>query len=274
MPADPPPPHHNVLRFALPPSLGSQAAADRAGRLQKLLSRRLGRPVEVTVAPSYEALAKDLLSGRTDTAWAPPFVCARVEAMGVRVLVRGVRKGASTYRAALICRPDSPLRKGDLTGAKALWVDRDSVGGYLLALGYLRSKGHNPNKLFASQDFAGSYRAAVEGVLAGRADVTSLFAPVAVPGKPDAIGIAEAVPGRTEKDVHVIAFTDEAPNDGVVVSMSVSDDVAAALEKTFLSIQESADGAALMREIFNAERFEKAPRLGYRALYRVALASL
>jgi phosphonate transport system substrate-binding protein len=30
----------------------------------------------------------------------------------------------------------------------------------------------------------------------------------------------------------------------------------------------------LLKDIFNADRFEPAPRMGYRALYRVALASL
>jgi phosphonate transport system substrate-binding protein len=238
-----------------------------------MLTQKLGRLVEVSVAPSYEALAKDLLSGRTDAAWAPPFVCARVEAMGVRVLVRGVRKGASTYRAALICRADSPLKSGNFKGANALWVDRDSVGGYLLAIGYLRAKGHNPTQLLANQDFAGSYRAAVEGVLEGRADVTSIFAPPAVPGKPETTGVDEVAPGRG-KDCHVIAFTDEAPNDGVAVSMNLSAELNAGLERTLLSLHESPDGQALLRDIFSAEQFELAPRLGYRALYRVALASL
>src|SRR6185369_2058104 len=115
--------------------------------------------------PSYESLAKDLLSGKVDAAWAPPFVCARIEAMGVRVLVRGVRHGASSYRAALICRAESPLTIDTLGGRAAVWTDRDSVGGYLLAMALLRGKGLDPNKLFPKQEFAGSYKAALEAVL-------------------------------------------------------------------------------------------------------------
>jgi len=274
MPTQPPMPPRNTVRFALPPSLGSQAAADRAARLQQVLSSRMGKPVDVYVAPDYEALAKDLLSGRSDAAWAPPFVCARVEAMGVRVLVRGVRANGSTYRAALVCRADSPFKSGDLKGARALWVDRDSVGGYLLASGYLRAKGLNPAQLFEKQEFAGSYRAAVEGVLQGRADVTSVFAPAAAEGEPDTTGLSQVAPPGREKELHVIAFTDEAPNDGVVVSMNVSPDLVEHLENTLLTLHESTEGKALMREIFSAQSFEQAPRLGYRALYRVALASL
>src|SRR5690242_1296531 len=102
--ASPSPISSRPLVFALPPSLGTEQAADRGARLARFLSNSMGKRVEVSVAQSYEGLAKDLLAGRTDMAWAPPFVCARVEAMGVRILVRGVRKGASTYRAALLCR--------------------------------------------------------------------------------------------------------------------------------------------------------------------------
>ena len=47
-----------------------------------------------------------------------------------------------------------------------------------------------------------------------------------------------------------------------------------ALEKVLLTLESSPSGKALLDETFSAERFEPAPRMGYRALYRVALASL
>ena len=46
------------------------------------------------------------------------------------------------------------------------------------------------------------------------------------------------------------------------------------LEKVLLSMQQSAGGAAMLKDCFHADKFELAPRMGYRALYRVALASL
>jgi len=273
MPTLPPMPPRNTVRFALPPSLGRQVASDRAARLQEVLTSRMGKPVEVYVASDYEALSKDLLAGRSDAAWAPPFVCARVEAMGVRILVRGVRGSGSTYRAALVCREDSPFISGELAGARALWVDRDSVGGCLLACGYLRGKGLNPSRLFSKQEFAGSYRAAVEGVLDRRADVTSVFAPSVGMGGSDTTGLSQIAPGR-ERELRVLAFTEESPNDGVAVSMNASPDLVEHLESILLSLHESTEGQTLLREIFSAQSFEQAPRMGYRALYRVALASL
>ncbi|HVE86955.1 MAG TPA: PhnD/SsuA/transferrin family substrate-binding protein, partial [Myxococcales bacterium] len=120
----------------------------------------------------------------------------------------------------------------------------------------------------------GSYRAAVEAVLAEKADVTSVFAsPASASGEAQATGLEEVLPGRSE-ELKVIAFTDEAPNDGVVCSMSMAPEVMRAMEKVILEMHDSADGAALLRDVFHAEKFEPAPRLGYRALYRVALATL
>ncbi len=262
------------LRFGLPASIGAgEAARVQVPRLQTHLNRMLGRSVEVSVAPSYASLAKELLSGKLDAAWAPPFVCARMEAMGVKILARGIRHGASSYRAALLCRASSPLSVEQLAGLTALWADKDSVAGYLLPMAFLKAHKLDPAKAFFSQHFAGSYRAALEGVLAGKADVTSVFAPIAAVGQVDAPAIDQVLPGR-EKELAVIAYTEEAPNDGVAVSMATPEPVATALRTALLELAQSDDGKALLKDVFNAERFEAAPRMGYRALYRVALASL
>ncbi len=192
--------------------------------------------------------------------------------MGVRVLVRGVRHGASSYRAALICRAESPLTLNTLGGRAAVWSDRDSVGGYLLAMALLRGKGLDPNKVFKTQEFAGSYRAAVEAVLEERGDVTSIFAP-AGKDSADKTGLSEVLPGR-EKELQIISFTEESPNDGVAVSMSAGGSLVIDLERVLLSLHEVPQGAEILKDTFRAEKFEVAQRMGYRALYRVALASL
>ncbi len=262
------------MRFALPSSLGPDAAA-RAAQLQTYLRESLGRETEVVIASTYESLARELLSGKVDAAWAPPFVCARIEAMGVRVLVRGLRNGASTYRAALVCRADSKLTLETLKGASAAWSDRDSVGGYLLPVAFLREHALDPSRLFSRQDFLGSYRAALEAVENGAVEVTSVFAPSAKAGLGEVTGLDEVWPEKAgSAEFRVLAFTDEAPNDGVAVSMNLAGGLVADLEKVMTSLGQTEQGARVLKECFNAERFEPAPRMGYRALYRVALASL
>jgi len=263
------------FRFGLSPSMGT-VARDGAAVLERFFTRTLGKLAEVTVAQSYDGLGKDVLSGKLDAAWAPPFVCARLEAMGTRVVARGVRRGSASYRSALVCRVSKPLSLDRLEGAKAAWVDRDSVGGYLLPLALLRTRGMDPSKVFFSQEFYGSYRGAVEAVLSEKADVASVYALPASTEQgegTDATGLEEILPGKGA-EMKVIAFTDEAPNDGVVCSMNMAPETMRALEKVIMEMHQTPEGAALLKDIFHAERFEPAPRLGYRSLYRVALATL
>ncbi len=262
----------SVVRFALPSTLGP-IAKELASHLQTHLASALNRETEVVVGATYEQLARELLSGKADAAWAPPFVCARIEAMGVRVLVRGVRAGVSTYRAALLTRANDPLTLKDLKGKTAAWTDRDSVGGYLLPMAWLKEQGVEAGKTFAAQNFLGTYRQALEALAGGKADLASIFALSAKSGQPDALGIDEVWPGKAG-EFRVLGFTEEAPNDGVAVSMNASPQVVMDLEKTLLSLHQSDAGRALLKDCFHAEKFELAPRMGYRALYRVALASL
>ena len=268
-----PPPTRGAFRFALPPSLGSEQVRERAERLGAFLQNALGKPVEISVVASYEGLAKELLSGKLDAAWAPPFVCARTEAMGVRVLVRGVRLGLSSYRSALVARAGSGLKLDSLHGKRVAWVDRDSVAGYLLPVAYLKAKGQEPSKTFVSQQLTGSYKASLEAVLSGLADVASVFCPPESTGLTYADGVEVVLPGKG-REFELIAYTEEAPNDGVPVGMGVAPEVVGLLERALLGLHESEDGKRLLEELFSAERFEPAPRMGYRALYRVALASL
>lgn len=263
----------NTVRFVLPPSLGEPAARERALQLEQFLTSALGRTAEVAVARSYEALTKDLLAGRADLAWAPPFVCARIESMGARVSLRTVRQGVSAFRSALLCREDKAVTLQTLSGKRAAWVDPDSVGGYLLAIAHLKAQQIDPGKTFFSQEFVGSYRAALEAVVEGRADVTSIFAPAAREGQPQLHAVEEVAPDLASR-FNVIAWTDAAPNDGVAVCPSADGHLVASVEEVLLALREGPGGSGVLGKVFNAEAFERAPRMGYRALYRVALASL
>lgn len=261
-----------TVRFAIPASLGA-GVQDRAQQLQAYLAQALNKPVEVSAPATYELLAKELLSGRSDAAWVPPFVCARIEAMGVRVMVRGVRNGASTYRAALVCQRAAPLQVGALAGVTAVWSDRDSVAGYLLPQAYLRERGVDPARVLGKQDFAGSYRACLEAVASGAAQMTSVFAPAAKAAQGERTGVAEVWP-ENEAAFRVLAYTEESPNDGVAGAMNAPAPVLAEIEKVLLGLHQDAPGSAVLKDCFHLDRFEVAPRMGYRALYRVALASL
>lgn len=260
------------LRLALPPSVGQTKADARLSKLRDFLRATLKREAEVVLTTSYRDLTTRTQMGMVDVSWAPPFVAARLESSGLRVVLRGVRRGSSTYRAALVtATPDVKLEW--LRGKRAVWVDPYSVSGCLLPLAFLKAKGFNPDRDFHSQDFAGSFVAAVERVIGGRADVTSVFAPpvgVAWKGK---TGLEEMAPHLASK-VSILAFTDEVPNSGLVAAPRAPAPLVEAARTGLKALKDSPDGLWLMEQLFQMDAFEDAPKGGYHALYRLAVASL
>jgi phosphonate transport system substrate-binding protein len=256
----------------LPPSLGNAEALERAKGFAAQLQRTLGLQVELVVARDYREMSDLLVRGKADAVWAPPFVCARLEAYGLTVAVRGVREGASTYCAALVCRRSSPLTLQGLSGVRAAWVDRDSVGGYLLVLSMLKSKGLDAEKVFIGQQFVGSYKAALSAVAEGRAEVASIFA-VPRARSTRQTGISDVLPGQVDA-FHVVSVSEESPNDGVVLSTKLSIEQREGLTRALLSMHDSVDGRATLAKAFRVERFETAPTSSYRALYKLAVAAL
>jgi phosphonate transport system substrate-binding protein len=241
-------------------------------RLGEYLSEFMQRRTEVVATTSYRELTSMTRLGTVDVAWAPPFVAARLESGGLSVILRGIRRGASTYRAALVASaPEASFAW--LRGKRAVWVDPYSVSGCLLPLVFLKSKGFNPDKDFVSQDYAGSFVAAVERVISGRADVTSVFAPPAGVKWKGVTGLEEMAPHLVPK-VNAFAFTEEVPNSGLVASGGVGPDARGAVRDALKSLKTSENGLWLLEQLFQMDDFEDAPKMGYHALYRLAVASL
>ena len=257
------PPVLKTLRVDLPPSY-AKLAPEKKKRLEQFLSFATSLPVEVTAAATYDALAGSLLSGTTTLAWAPPFTCARLETAGVPILVRAVRHGCGTYRGAVLVKADATVRLEYLKGLRAAWVDRESTGGYLLVAGYLKGRGVDLDRTFSSQQFLGSYQAAMSAVIDGKADLTSFYAPPAEVGT--ALSIDDVLPGKLGL-LRAVAFTDEAPNDGVALAPFTPPALVRAIEQAFIGVDELPMGPEVL-DLFKAERFELAPKNGYRSLYQ------
>lgn len=262
----------DIVFVGIPPSLGQKEGGLRALKLAAYLSDALAREVEVRISPDYQSLERDLLSGSVVAAWGPPFVCARTEAYGGRGLVRGIRRGAATYRAALFSKKGSKVSLDSPHGLRAAWVDRDSVGGYLLPQAYLKSRGVHGWQSFREERFLGSYKAVLEAVLEGRSDLTAAWASPASATRSHTA--ADELLGPRSRELEILGHTSECPNDGVVLSPRAPEPLAAGLERAFLTLADTPEGPAILDEVFAVERFETAPRGSYRALYDLVFQAL
>jgi len=86
--------------------------------LAEMLSERLGRPVEATVATAPEALIEGLRSRKVDIGIFGPFALVLAEQRaGAVVILNSIRNGRESYRAQFIVRPTaaskaSPTSRG------------------------------------------------------------------------------------------------------------------------------------------------------------------
>ncbi len=209
----------NGLCFALPPSLGHEPVRAVARYVADVLSEHgftTVRPVT-----TYAQLEQLLRSGVAHAAWAPPAVCMRVARAGGRVAFRAIRYGAVTYRAAIVCRSEryidlDRLRSPFAEPLRAAWVDRWSMGGYIMPRQFLRERGVRPDDALIQQ-MHGSYERCFDAVLEGDADITASY--VSRRG----FGYVELC-GARAAELRVLGFTDEIPNDGIVVSSALPRD--------------------------------------------------
>jgi phosphonate transport system substrate-binding protein len=260
------------FRFALPPSTGLEGFSEVGVQLRQALERAVGGPADVTVSQTYEVLTRNLLSGAIDAAWAPPFVCAKTEPEGGRVLVQTQRRGVTRYASALLVRQGSGLRPSGLKGKQVAWVDPWSVAGYLLPVAHLQKRFGPVDALFGRQGFAGSYGAALEALKEGQVDVAAVHS---LPDDPQAWRDAVEVHLPGSRDAFTLLdATDAVPSDGVVLGPRFvargGDAAAAALTRVLVALPEAAGGAALLKALFRAEAFVPAPPGAYRALYHIA----
>jgi phosphonate transport system substrate-binding protein len=258
------------VRLGLPPSLPLSAPPGGLARLRRVLSGALGRAVELVVAPDDDRLVEAARTGQVDAVWAPPLACARLEALGARVLARAVRGGEVETRGVLITRNDGPRELSQLPGTRAAWVDRASLEGYLLPAAGLRAAGFPPDRTFFQQTFHGSFRAALDALLAGEADEAALFAPAT--GDDVLAGVEEMAPG-TRREVRALLVTGRGPLDAIAAGPSLSAADAVRLQRGLLGLARLPEGPTLLRDVFRADRFIAAPALGYRALLGLPMAA-
>jgi ABC-type phosphate/phosphonate transport system substrate-binding protein len=253
------------LTFLLPPSLGHAKASARAELIEVAMARELNEPVSAVVASSYADLEEQ--AARAEFVWAPTVVCAKF--LSARAVYTIVRKGQATYRSALIARRDRAITPSGLSGLRAAWVDPLSAGGYLLAVAWLRSGGLDPDRLFASQRFVGSHRAAIEAVLHGEADVAG----VSTQGTDEAELAATMrwYAGPAGDQVGAIAITDSCPNDAIVLTTNLGEVDAEWIGQRLAPFTRAPRVRSRLLSVLEADRLEPTELSAYRRAFPFAL---
>jgi phosphonate transport system substrate-binding protein len=239
----------STFTFGLPPSLGKDPQWEMARELAAVLYDA-GFTLVVPFK-TYKELQQALLAGEVHAAWGPPLLCSHVEAAGGTVALRAVRDGAVTYRSAIVGRARDGFSLETLTSGgfrpRVAWVDEASVAGYLLPRACLRARGIDFRSAFLEERMLGSYNACIDALIGYESDLSALF--VGQRG-------LEHSWGERALRLKTLALTDETPNDGVVVSGTLSSDRAGHLIQSLERMIASDHARRVIMTAFNVDDFD------------------
>lgn len=216
--------------FGLVRTFDSVEVRTRLADACELLSRALGVVVFPQMSVSYRELAESLDRGALGFAWMPPILAIELEDRKRIVPVAlPVRRGSTSFHAAILGRRGVVRTLDDLRGKRAVWVDRESAAGYQVPRMHLVSSGFDVRTLFASETFVHSHSAVIDAMVAGRADVGASFC-IIDPGTQRVIQASwTARDGTAAKAVDVVALVGPIPNDAIVAAADVPEELRAKL---------------------------------------------
>lgn len=153
--------------------------------LTELLSRKLGRPVEVDIAGSYEEIGARLHHRAADLGILGPKSYVEAKEKYPDIIYLATNKNPDAfYHSLIITRRDSGLDSlAALKGKNFAYTDTGSTSGYLYPRQLLKNAQLNPDILFSAANFLGKHDKVYEAVAKGTVHAGA----VASSGMPDAI---------------------------------------------------------------------------------------
>lgn len=227
----------------------SQVQAD-AERFAQALGRELGLRVTATVPVDYSASVQALVSRKADLAYvsAMPFLLARRDG-GARILLAESRKSVTdgvfrtSYDSVWVVSADSPLKSYDdlirsPRSIRLAFTSPTSTSGYIMPLARLVAEGvvrpgQDVREVFGQVAFGGSYTAALEQVLLGRADAAAVSDYVMEGERADVY-----LPADKRSRLRVLARTPGVPTHVLAVRGGLSDDFVARLRDAVRKVAE------------------------------------
>jgi len=248
------------LRIQLVPSSQADTMEAKAKPLEKLLSKELDMPVNVSVSTDYNTVVEALGSKQVDMGFLPPhpYVYAH-EKYGAEVLLQSQRfaidpsknDGASTdkltdtYRAMVLVRDDSDIKSpADLKGKSIAVQNTTSDAGYIFPAVDL----DKDDKLNVTKDAklitVKGHDQGVLSVLNGDTDAAFIFE--------DARNVVKKDQPDVFKKTRAIKFTQPIPNDTITVRAGISEADKKRIQDAMMKIfNENPEGKKIMEEVYS-----------------------
>lgn len=249
-----------TLTVAFVPSQAANKLEARAKPMEKMLSKKLGIPVHVTMSIDYTTVVEAMKSRKVDVGFLPPdgYVLAHKQG-AADVLLQALRFGVkqpggeatkdlvNSYRAEIVVRKNSKIKSWkDLKGKKIAVQTPTSSAGYVYPVAELQEKGLNVLKDCKLVTVTGHDQAVLD-VLNGDTDAAFVFE--------DARNLVKGDVPDIMKRVVPIYFTKPIPNDTIAVRSDMSPKFKKKLAKAFIEIGESKEGKAMISSLYTHQGY-------------------
>ena len=249
-----------TLTVAFVPSQAANKLEARAKPMEKMLSKKLGIPVHVTMSIDYTTVVEAMKSRKVDVGFLPPdgYVLAHKQG-AADVLLQALRFGVkqpggeatkdlvNSYRAEIVVRKNSKIKSWkDLKGKKIAVQTPTSSAGYVDPVAELQEKGLNVLKDCKLVTVTGHDQAVLD-VLNGDTDAAFVFE--------DARNLVKGDVPDIMKRVVPIYFTKPIPNDTIAVRSDMSPKFKKKLAKAFIEIGESKEGKAMISSLYTHQGY-------------------
>lgn len=244
------------------PSQNADTLEAKAKPLEKLLSDKIGIPVQVSVSTDYNTIVEAMASKKVDVGFLPPtaYVLAK-EKGAAEVILQAQRFGVKDetgeptdelvdfYKAMMIVKKDSAIQSvADLKGKKIAYQNVSSSAGYVWPAAVLMDNGIDPLKDVEPITVKG-HDQAVLAVLNGDVDAAAIFQ--------DARNVVKTDYPTVFEDTRVLTYTEKIPNDTISVRSDMSAEWTQKLQNAFIEIGQDEEGHKIISEIYTHEGYVK-----------------
>ncbi|EEJ71374.1 phosphate/phosphite/phosphonate ABC transporter substrate-binding protein [Lactobacillus ultunensis] len=251
------------LTIQFVPSQAATKLQARAKPLEKMLSKRLGIPVHVSMSTDYNTVVEAMKSKKVDVGFLPPdgYVLAHKQG-AADLLLQAERYGVKqpggkatknlvkSYRAEILVKKGSKIKNWkDLKGKSISVQNPTSTAGYVFPVAELKQKGLDVTKDCKLVTVTG-HDQAVLNVLNGDTDAAFVFE--------DARNIVKKDNPKIMSEVVPISFTKPIPNDTISVVPNMSKSFRKKLAKAFIAVGKSKEGRKVIESVYSHEGYDYA----------------
>jgi phosphonate transport system substrate-binding protein len=242
-----------VVQFVPTNNDGSMEA--KAKPFAEYLSKKLDRPVEVTLATDYSTIVEAMASGQVDIGIMPPAAYVQAKDMDAAEAILTSQLGdydqetglplegqlTNTFKGEVLVRADSDLNElTDLKGKKIATLSPNSASGYIYPVAELKDAGVDPTTE-ATLTTVNDIPSEITAVLNGQMDAAFVFE-----GARNVFASSFA-DNDLFKDLKVLYLTEgDIPNDAIAVKPGMDEALKTEVKEVFLNMKEDEEGAEAM----------------------------